>query len=358
MGAIANLTVVSTRFLAVLGVLTLGCWWLALRRIRQPRRGRRRQRWLLVLPATLLTVCLLADSVNAYFSYLPNVSDVMTEMVSQPLPRLPDGVSSRHSPITGELAVLDIPDRGSGFGRSQAWVWLPPEYFAQPDRRLPVVYLFHGSPGVQKDWFHGGRADRTGQRLAAQGLPVIEIAPRMSHGWLDDSECVDGIHERVETHLVRDVIPTVDSSLRTIASRRGRIFAGMSAGGYCALNLGLRHRELTETILDLSGLTEPTHSGGLGVLFGARDTIQARQNNPGLYARALSSTPPMRLWLDSGSSDHQVIVQLNRLAVDLRANHLTVQQHIRPGGHTYSVWRPALADSLRWALQQLAADPG
>ena len=180
----------------------------------------------------------------------------------------------------------------------------------------------------------------------------------MSHGWLDDSECVDSIQEPVETHLVRDVIPTVDSSLRTIASRRGRIFAGMSAGGYCALNLGLRHRDLTATILDLSGLTEPTHSGGLRVLFGGRDTIQARQNNPGLYARALSSTPPMRLWLDSGSSDHQVLSQLNRLAVELRADHLTVQQRTRPGGHTYSVWRPALADSLRWALQQMAADPG
>jgi enterochelin esterase-like enzyme len=356
-GAIANLTVVSTRFLAVLGVLALGCWWLVLRRIRHRRRGRR-PHWLVVVPAAMLTMCWLADSVNAYFSYLPNVSDVLTEVVSQPLPQLPAGVPSNgHARTTGELALLDIPDRGSGFGRSQAWVWLPPQYFTQPDRRLPVVYLFHGSPGVQKDWFHGGRADRTGQRLAAEGLPVIEVAPRMSHGWLDDSECVDGIHEPVETHLVRDVIPTVDTSLRTISSRRGRIFAGMSAGGYCALNLGLRHRDLTATILDLSGLTEPTHSGGLGALFGSPDTPQARQNNPGLYAHALSSVPPMRLWLDSGSSDHQVIAQLNRLAVDLRANHLTVQQRTRPGGHTYSVWRAALADSLRWALRELGAGP-
>ena len=354
MDALANLTVVSTRFLVLLGILTVGCWWLVVRRVRRARRGRRR--WLMVLPVTVLTACLLADSVNAYFSYLPNVSDVVSAVVDQPLPRLPDGVAANaHVRTGGALAELAIPDRGSGFGRTSAWVWLPPQYFTEPERRLPVVYLFHGSPGAPKDWFHGGRADRIGLRLADGGLPVIEVAPRMSHGWLDDSECVDGIHERVETHLVRDVIPTVDAALRTIATRQGRIFAGMSAGGFCALNLGLRHRELTATILDLSGPTEPTHSGGLAALFGKPNTPQARQNNPALYARSLPPGPPMRLWLDSGRSDHHVLTQLDRLAAALRADHLSVTQHTRPGGHTYSVWRPALADSLGWALQHLPA---
>jgi enterochelin esterase-like enzyme len=253
--------------------------------------------------------------------------------------------------------LLTIPDRGSGFGRSQAWVWLPPQYFTEPTRRLPVVYLFHGSPGVQKDWFHGGRADRIGRRLAQEGLPVIEVAPAMSHSWLDDSECVDGIHERIETHLIRDVIPTVDASLRSIADRQGRIFAGMSAGGFCSLNLGLRHRDLTATILDLSGLTEPTHSGGLRQLLGTSAATLGRQNTPAVYARRLPPEPPMRLWLDTGRSDHQVLGQLSRLADQLRAAHQTVQLHTRPGGHTYAVWRPALAESLRWALQQMATEP-
>lgn len=355
MDAIANLTVVSARFLLVLGAVTAACWWLALRR----KAGRRRRRWPFAIPAAMLTVSLAADAVNAYFSYLPNVSDVVDQVVAQPLPHLPDQVSATGQLRTGgELGLLTIPDRGSGFGRSQAWVWLPPQYFTEPTRRLPVVYLFHGSPGVQKDWFHGGRADRIGQRLAQAGLPVIEVAPAMSHGWLDDSECVDGIHERIETHLVRDVIPTVDATLRTIADRQGRIFAGMSAGGFCALNLGLRHRDLTATILDLSGLTEPTHSGGLRQLFGPSAATLGRQNTPAVYDQTLPPEPPMRLWLDAGRSDHQVLGQLTRLAAQLRQTHQAVQLHTRPGGHTYAVWRPALAESLRWALQQLAAEQG
>ncbi|MBV9822183.1 MAG: esterase family protein [Actinobacteria bacterium] len=349
----ANLTVISTRFLIVLAALTAVCWWLALRRT--TRRGPAR-RWR-AIPATLLTLVLAADGVNSYFSYLPNVSDVVDQVVAQPLPHL-----SRPVPVTdrirtrGELALLPVPDNGSGFGRSQAWVWLPPQYFTEPSRRLPVVYLFHGSPGVQKDWFHGGRADRIGLRLARQGLPVIEVAPAMSHGWLDDSECVDGRHERVETHLVKDVIPTVDAALRTVADRQGRIFAGMSAGGFCALNLGLRHRDLTATVLDLSGLTEPTHSGGLGQLFGAAAGDTVRQNTPSAYAATLPADPAMRLWLDAGRSDREVLGQLSRLAVQLRAARQTVQLHVRSGSHTYAVWRPALADSLTWALRQLPAE--
>lgn len=352
MAVIANLTVISTRFLIVLAALTAVCWWLALR-----RKTSRSRRWWRAIPAALLTLTLAADAVNSYFSYLPNVSDVVDQVVAQPLPHL-----SRPAPVTnrvrtnGELALLPIPDNGSGFGRSQAWVWLPPQYFTEPARRLPVVYLFHGSPGVQKDWFHGGRADRIGLRLAHQGLPVIEVAPAMSHGWLDDSECVDGSHERVETHLVRDVIPTVDAALRTVADRQGRIFAGMSAGGFCALNLGLRHRDLAATVLDLSGLTEPTHSGGLKQLFGTAATAKAEQNTPSAYAPTLPATPAMRLWLDSGRSDRQVLGQLQRLAVQLRTARQTVQLHTRPGAHTYAVWRPALAESLAWALRQLPAE--
>jgi enterochelin esterase-like enzyme len=113
----------------------------------------------------------------------------------------------------------------------------------------------------------------------------------MSRSWTDDPECVDGVHEKVETHLIDDVIPTVDRSLRTIPARTGRIFAGMSAGGFCALNL------------------------------------------------------------DSGTGDRTVLREMTGIAPLLRAAGCTVELHRRPGAHTYRVWRPALSQALSWALQ-------
>ena len=129
-------------------------------------------------------------------------------------------------------------DPAHGFGVTDNVAYLPPQYFTDPNARFPVVYLFHGSPGRPADWFHGGRAAQEGHAVAAAGHPAIVFAAQMSRSWTDDPECVDGVHELVESHLLAQVIPTVDSHLRTLADR-DRVFAGMSAGGYCALNLGL-----------------------------------------------------------------------------------------------------------------------
>jgi enterochelin esterase-like enzyme len=319
------------------------------------RRGHRRSKlrsWLCGVLAVGLTLTLVADSVNSYYSYLPNVSDVVDFMVHAPPPQF--SAAADHEPgsgrVHGELLALAIPDSTGTVGATHAWVWLPPQYFSSPAVRLPVVYLFHGSPGVQKDWFHGGAAGVAGRELARQSLPVIEVAPQMSQGWLDDSECVDGVHQHVESHLFRDVIPTVDQSLRTVRDRTGRIFAGMSAGGYCALNLGLRHRDIAATILDYSGFTGPTHQGGLSALFGRNDPSAIELNTPASYAPKLPGGPAMRVWLDCGTSDHEVLRQMTAIVPVLRRHGMTVELHTRPGDHTYSVWRPALRESLRWAL--------
>jgi enterochelin esterase-like enzyme len=357
---LGDLTVVSTRFLLGLLAVTVACWLLVLRLLVGRRRlassWPRRRPWrgpALAATAALLTVATIADCVNSYYSYLPNVSDVVDALVSSSPQRLTPAVNQADSTryrSRGRLFELPVPDNGSGFGSSEAWVWLPPQYFEQPRPQLPVVYLFHGSPGMPKDWFHGGAAGRTGQLLATEHLPVIMVAPQMSKNWLDDPECVDGAHEKIETHLLQDVIPAVDRQLRTERSRAGRIFAGMSAGGYCALNLGLRHPELVATVLDLSGNTVPTHAGGMTSLFGRDNPAAVAQNSPASYAGLLAGGPPMRIWLDCGTSDRVVLRQLTAISAMLRQDGMTVEQHSRPGDHTYSVWRPALRESLSWAL--------
>lgn len=340
MGWLSNLTVVSGGFIFTLGLLVLLLWLRVFRRSR---------RVLAAAVASLMTLVLAADLVNAYYSFLPNVSDVIDAATMAAPSHLPPPAKQARlrSDRSGRTYRLAIPDRGSGFGRTDAWVWLPPVYFTNPSVRLPVVYLFHGSPGQPKDWFHGGDA---GHIAATMPRPVIVVAPQLSRNWVDDPECVDGTKEKVESHLVKDVIPTVDAELRTIPDRSHRIFAGMSAGGFCALNLGLRHRDLTATILDFSGDTRPTHAGGMRSLFGPNPQL-ASDNSPAVYASRLTDNPPMRVWLDCGTDDHGVLPQLKRLAPVLKADGMDTQLHTRPGGHSYSVWRPALRDGLRWALQ-------
>ena len=167
------------------------------------------------------------------------------------------------------------------------------------------MYLLHGSPGAPIDWFRAARAADAGLVVAHDGHPVILVAPRASHDWYDDSECVDRPKESIATYLVQDVVRDIDARFRTIDNRSARALAGNSAGGYCALNLGLHHRDLFSSIVDLSGFDRPTHDGGMKGLFGSRagSGDGRRSQHPAPLRPKLSAGAAGQLWIDCGRSD-------------------------------------------------------
>ena len=364
---LSHLDVISTQFVVVLWLLAavLVLWLVRGLFRRQAVRRRLLRAGVLGLTALVALSIASADTVNAHYAYLPTVGDVTAAIggdrqwielssldTSTTLDHLPTH-RARHAQNSGVIVRMRLPaDPANGFAHSIAVAYLPKQYFTEPTRHFPVVYLMHGSPGRAADWFHAGEAARVGRQLADAGEPAILVAPQMSSSWLDDSECVDGVKLKVESHLFHDVIPTIDARLRTVADRSGRIFAGMSAGGYCALNLGLRHRDAVGTIVDMSGYTEPTHTGGMAALFGHSPAagITAAANTPRLYAPGLSRAPDTRVWLDTGSSDHTVMRQMTSLASVLTSRGFDVQWRVRSGGHTYWVWTAALQEALPWAV--------
>jgi enterochelin esterase-like enzyme len=352
---VSELTVVSPGFRAALVVVAL-LWWVAAWQLR----GRRVLVGAALVPLALFwSLVAAADMVNAHYGYLPHAGDVRDVVVGGgAYTRLPHTdlkpvnyqVTVKRHP-SGGVIRLAIPDRGSGFGPSSALVYLPPQYFSEPDRRFAVVYLVHGSPGSPADWFRGGNAALAGANVARAGRPVVLVVPRMSRGWTDDPECLDGRREHIESHLLADVVPTVDADLRTVPSTGYRAIGGMSAGGYCALNLGLRHPGTFGAILDLSGLTYPTHTGGLSSLLGTGPAarLAAYDNSPADYAARLRATgPEPAVWLDAGRSDREVVRAETTIRTVLAADGFDVRLRLRPGGHTFAVWRPALVDSLTW----------
>jgi enterochelin esterase-like enzyme len=348
-----SLVVIGKSFIAGLAALAAAGWlgWLVLRRHHR----------LTAIPfavvASLLTLATAADLVNAHYGYLPRVDDVVGRP-SWPTVSFRDVEATATSTgrlrsfPDGSVTTLRIAGPRSGFGGHRVMIYLPPAYFTDPGRRFPVVYLLHGTPGAPIDWFRATRAAQTGARLAAGGRPAILVAPQVSRGWLDDSECVDRPSEHIETYLINDVIPAIDQRLRTLPTRADRIFAGMSAGGFCALNLGLRHRDVVATIVDLSGFDQPTHSGGMVGLFGHQSNLPAlvSANDPARYAASLPAVPPMRIWLDCGRADRTALADQRRIALLLSGRGYSVILRLRAGGHDYDVWRPALRDGLTWAV--------
>ena len=351
-----DLLVISSKFLASLVIISLVAWGIVV------WRGIRR-RWLSAAGFSLLAVVLslatVADFVNAHYEFLPRVADVVgvrtwpTASLQQVVQ--PSGRGVQHP--RGAVVSVRLPGTTSGFGDPTAMVYFPPQYFTEPTRRFPVVYLLHGSPGAPIDWFRAARASDAGYAVARAGQPVLLVAPRASRSWTDDSECVDRPTEHVATYVVKDVVRGIDARFRTIPKRAARAVAGNSAGGYCALNLGLRNRSLFSAVVDLSGFARPTHDGGLARLFGKRPDLArvAAANTPAAYVPKLSPTPQVSLWLDCGRSDTSARRDTLAIAGALSDRGFDVVLRLRPGGHDYGVWKPALAEGLSWAAAQISS---
>ena len=314
------------------------------------------------LASFALALLAFAAYANAYFSYLPDVGDIAGP---RPWPTAPaaralaEPASTRH-PL-GVVTSVDAPGLVSGVHGQDALVYLPPQYFSEPTRRFPVLYLLHGSPGVPLDWFRGADAADAGYRAAVAGHPVLLVVPRLSRSWLDDTECVDTPHYRAESYLVQDVLRLVDRRLRTQPTNRSRGLVGNSAGGYCALDIALRHPSLFGSAAAMSPLIEPSYShGSLRQLFGDPSNLAdvLQQHSPAWLLRHESAARRVRLRIDVGRGDRLVRRQdqtFARLAAALHVSSTTYVEH--PGGHTFKVWRPALRDVVGWFAVGAVREP-
>jgi enterochelin esterase-like enzyme len=125
-----------------------------------------------------------------------------------------------------------------------------PAAHAATDARMPVLYWLHGTAGGTagiRPLAQFFDAAIEANRLPPMIVVFVNGLPRRL--WADAK---DG-SSPVETVFVREVIPDVDRTFRTIAAREGRIVEGFSMGGYGAARLGLRHLDLFAGISILAG---------------------------------------------------------------------------------------------------------
>lgn len=119
-------------------------------------------------------------------------------------------------------------------------IYFPPSYNEDPLRRFPVIYWLHGS-GPGEKGVPSVAHFFTSAMEAGQMPPAIVVFPNgLADGMWVDSK--DGSRP-IEAILTQDLMPLVDKSYRTIATRHARIIEGFSMGRYGAARLGLKHRD-------------------------------------------------------------------------------------------------------------------
>ncbi len=136
--------------------------------------------------------------------------------------------------------------RGNPLGdphRRPLWVYVPPGYDDEPDRRYPAVYVIQGYTGQLDMWRNRSPfGAKNYPELADELFAGADAPPPCIVVWVDawtslgGSQFVDspGIG-RYHSYLCDDVVPWVDSSYRTLAAREHRGIQGKSSGGYGAM---------------------------------------------------------------------------------------------------------------------------
>ena len=161
-------------------------------------------------------------------------------------------------------------------GKAHALVVLPPDY-ATSGLRYPVVYFLHGLPAPPTAYRSNGWVERA---LEAAG-PAILVEPQGARAGDSDSEYLDrGAGRNWETFLTGELPRYIDAHFRTIRDRRARALVGLSAGGYGAAVLGLRHLGTFSVIESWSVYFHPTDPTGtkaldLGPSTSAHNLIEA-----------------------------------------------------------------------------------
>ena len=121
------------------------------------------------------------------------------------------------------------------------WVYVPPGYVEEPERRYPSVYVIQGYGGFVTGWanrqaFRPPFVETADDLFGGGGAPpcvVVYVDAWTAYG---GSQFVDSAGTgRYHTYLCDEVVPFVDQRYRTVALPAHRGIMGKSSGGFGAM---------------------------------------------------------------------------------------------------------------------------
>ena len=266
-------------------------------------------------------------------------------------------------PDHGATLSVTIPGQGLKFTPRQAYVWVPPAWFAPSHPQLPVIELLHGVPGQPSDWTRASYADATSLAFAKQhnGVAPILVMPDINGGLTADSECMNStMFGQVETYLTK----TVPDFMHKNFNARTRVgsfgIAGLSEGGTCAVTLALNNPKEYPVFANYSGDVSPQYQEDsqqqtIADLFGGSVAGYDAHNPP--YLLGHNRYDGMSGWFEAGAQDPASMQAAHTLQGLAAKAGIDTCVTTPPGKHNFDFFTLAFQNSLPWLSWKLKLTP-
>jgi S-formylglutathione hydrolase FrmB len=255
--------------------------------------------------------------------------------------------------VTG-VQLRDVAFWSAALNRSMQYRAIFPAEIS-PVRKLPVLYLLHGGGGGFSDWSNYSDI----ASFAKSGM--ILIMPEGDDSYYTNS--AERPQDRYEDYIANDLIKDVEKNFPVAPDREHRAIAGVSMGGFGAVNIALKHPELFAFAAGISpALDVPSRRFSIKrigqwrhheSIFGAWDSDTRRNNDPFVLAAKADPSRVAYLFLSCGEQEG-LFPSVKRFANLLAQRKFTYEFHAEPGGHNWNQWNERLPD-LFASLKQHAS---
>ena len=216
------------------------------------------------------------------------------------------------------------------------WVYTPPSYNTDLERRYPVLYLHHGGGENETGWIWQGKINYIADNLIAEcGCEeMIIVLPCMYDINYDEPD--NFLAGDYDSLLVNDCIPLIESRYRVIAEDASRAIAGLSMGSYHSAQVACNHPGMFAYIAMLSGSFDDRWYRWVN----CRDVIansEEFKKGTKLFFMAVG-TDEARLY-------PQVVENMELL----RNSGVSCSYYEGPGYHEWTIWRK----TIRLFMQQI-----
>jgi enterochelin esterase-like enzyme len=233
-------------------------------------------------------------------------------------------------------------------------VYTPPDYDASPAKRYPVLYLQHGSGEDETGWVEQGFANFILDNLIAakkavpmlivmdkgyatkMGQPAPSAEPPTVIAGAVRAAAPRGVNAFADV-VIRDLIPFIDRTFRTLAARDHRAMAGLSMGGNQACQIALANLDTFAWLGMFSGT-------GIGL---STQRFDPKTAFNGVMADATAFNAKVHLvWIGLGTAEPAPFpASIKAFRESLEAGGIRSVSFESPGtAHEWLTWRRSLND--------------